>query len=175
MRSSVFCLHVSTILVHRGAPRARHPIAQHGRVVVYRWENAGLVWNGKWQQKKNRKRGKKWKNKWKTAPSRTGAKMAKQWPENGEQMENFLENPFSGNFLAIFDPIQLWGLSSIWFSNFPHFRLLAIFHSIQAPHDPKSVSWCTPSLFGVIQTAMGPTKHPPPKILQEKSSSFVAP
>ena len=44
---------------------------------------------------------------WKTAKS------WKKWPENGQKMENSLENPFSGRFLP--------GLFSIWFSIFSPF------------------------------------------------------
>ena len=45
-------------------------------------------WYGMENGQKPEMEKKKWKAKWKTAPSWTGAKMAKKWPKNGKIMEN---------------------------------------------------------------------------------------
>ena len=89
---------------------------------------------------------KKWKLKWKTAPSWTGAKMAKKWPKNGKIMENSLKNPFLGHFFAIFAPVQLGAVFHFDFHFFFfHFRLLAVFHAIPAQQEKRPMNL---NLFG---------------------------
>ena len=66
---------------------------------------------------------KKWKSKWQTAPTWTGAKMAKKWPKNGFLRAFSIIFPFLGQFFAIFGPVQLGPFSipiSIFFP-FPAF------------------------------------------------------
>ena len=61
---------------------------------------------------------KKWKSKWKTAPSWTGAKMAKKWPKKRIFEENSLKNPLIWAIFLPFLPLSSLGPFSISISIF---------------------------------------------------------
>ena len=84
--------------------------------------------------------GKKRKLKWKSAPSWTGAKMAKKWPKNGFLRELSIIFPFWGHFVAIFAPVQLVANFHFNFLFFPFPAFVTVCHAIPAWQDPKPCS-----------------------------------
>ena len=79
---------------------------------------------------------KKWKSKWKTAPTWTGAKMAKKWPKNGFLRAFSIIFPFLGHFLPFLPPSRLGPFSISISILFSHFRLLAV----SMPYQHRDVS-----------------------------------
>ena len=71
---------------------------------------------------------------WNTTPRRNKTPSwtrAKNGPKNG--------NPLEIHFRTMFSTCPARGCSPFGFPFFPHFRHLAVFHAIQALHDPKGV------------------------------------
>ena len=96
----------------------------------------------------------KWKSEWKTAPSWTGAKTAKKWPQkwknNGKRPSKSHVWAIFFLFFAIFGPVQVGAVSiSISFFFLFHFRLLAVFHAIAARQDPDCC-FCSKTFFGLM-------------------------
>ena len=82
---------------------------------------------------------KKRKSKWKTAPSWTGAKMAKKWPKMGFLREFSIIFSIFGLFFCHCCPCPAWGHFPFRFPIFFfHFRLLAVFHAMPARQDPNA-------------------------------------
>ena len=112
-----------------------------------------------WKTAKSRKWTKKRKSKWRTAPSWTGAKMAKKWPKNGFLREFSIIFHFWAIFLP-FLPLSSLGpfsiSTSIFFFPFP---ALAVFHAILARQDPNT------NIFNIndLPTNQKPHLGPPEK------------
>ena len=95
------------------------------------WDVAGVGFRGvglgscragmAWKTAKSRKWKKKWKSKWKTAPSWTGAKMAKEWRKKWIFEGVFHDFSIFGPFFCHFCPCPAWGRFPFRFPFFFHF------------------------------------------------------